>query len=192
MLGSIGSILSGAGALAGALGSGKGQTIQQSQSGFASLPKELQDYLKGDIFTRIKAYGQTPYATVPYRRIGTAETDPIFGSRALQDLQRLNDMRTMQQYVAQAPQTAAPAKSISGDTASALEFLSRARSQYLPNTRQSQMYNRIGGEDDINSLAKLLGWYKTTTGEGADSLDSIGKYVGRDPEMLKLYQGMMS
>ena len=192
MLGSIGSILGGAGALAGALGGGKGQTVQQSQSGYASLPKELQEYLKGDIFTRIKAYGQTPYATVPYRRTGAAENDPIFGSKALQDLQRLNDQRTMSQFLtAQPTQAAAPAKSMGGDTASALEFLSRARSIPVPQ-QLARQYNNISGEDDLNSLAKLLGWYKTTTGESADSLDSIGKYAGRDPEMMKLYQGMMS
>lgn len=185
-------VLSGAGALAGALGSGKGQTVQQSQSGFATLPKELQDYLKGDIFARIKAYGQTPYAKVPYQQY--SDTDPIFSSQAMRNLQQRKNIEAI--MAARAKDTAAPqatqSSNMSGDTASALEFLSRARSQYLPATRQSQMLNRISGEDDINSLAKLLGWYKSTTGHSASNLDGISRYAATDPEMLKIYQEMMS
>lgn len=106
----IGTILSGAGAIAGALGGGKSQQLAEQKSGFETLPKEIQDYLLGDIFSRIKSYGNTPFPTVPYRRVDDRESDPIFGSRALRDLQALKDREYMSnpQSPANPTQMAAP------------------------------------------------------------------------------------
>lgn len=102
----IGAILSGVGSIAGALGGGKSREVSQQKSGFETLPKEIQDYLLGDIFSRIKSYGSTPFPTVPYRRVDERETDPIFGSRALRDLQAYKDREFManQQVTMPAPQ----------------------------------------------------------------------------------------
>lgn len=82
----IGSILSGAGALLGAIGAGKDKTSAQSSvSGFASLPKPVQDYMNEVLLPRIKGVADTPYQGIPKRPLNAQDFDPIFGSTARQN-----------------------------------------------------------------------------------------------------------
>jgi hypothetical protein len=186
MFDKIAGIVQGAGAVAGALGGGKSQQVQQTQSGFAALPKEVQDYLLKQQLPKIQAYGETPFATVPYRRAGAAELDPVFGSKALQDLQRLNDQRVMQQFATPQPaqDARASSSSIDDNMLEALAFMNKAGTAYNPTTRQNADYSA----KDIKSLAELLEFYKKQTGgQMAQSYEGLMKYALSDPKMADMY-----
>lgn len=74
--------ISAGGSIAGAVGKGKSpQQVSEQKSGFESLPKEIQEYMLGDIFPRIKTQSEKPYVGMPKRAIDASDTDPIFGSK---------------------------------------------------------------------------------------------------------------
>jgi hypothetical protein len=121
----IGSILSLAGPVLGALGGGKNTGASQQQiSGYQSLPKEIQDYLLKSMFPRIQSYGESSYQGLPMRRINESDMDPVFGSKARIGLQEWRDYQMAQQ-----PQAAAEDATKNADIAD-VEARMMAR-QYL-------------------------------------------------------------
>ncbi len=185
----FGSILSGVGAIAGALGGGDSQTTQQSIQGFKSLPDYVSDYAEEDLFPRITEYGQTGFPTVPYKQY--TDTDPIFGSSALRDLQALKKRQAIQASLGAqsqaAPTQAAP---IASDQLAAIDFLSRGRSSAGAGTKMGAMYDRITPER-YDTLGKLLGQYKEQFGSGAPNFEGLAKFVAGNPDMREDYASIM-
>lgn len=95
-IGSIARAIGAGSSILGALGGSKGKAPTQI-SGFASLPSAQKDFASGEVWDLIKKIFNTPYQGIPRRRINAEDTDPIFGSRARQDLQELTDFRAAQQ-----------------------------------------------------------------------------------------------
>jgi hypothetical protein len=85
MLGSIGGILSGAGAIAGAFGKGESGSGQQfSESGYKfddEQKKQIASTLM-ELFPRIGEQASRPYVGQLFRRgVDETDTDPVFGSQ---------------------------------------------------------------------------------------------------------------
>lgn len=168
MLGSIGGILSGVGAIAGAFGKGESGAPAQQKQGFAALPQEIQDYLLGDYFTRVQSYGETPYESLPKRRVNESDLDPIFGSKARRDMQNTKDVATIQEFL---QNYGTPTEVETGDKAAddiaALEERMLAR-QYLMSgghagdssgrERVRQQYAAgLYGDEALGQIGKALG-----------------------------------
>lgn len=92
MLGEIAGLLSGAGAIAGAMGGGQG-TASMPQSGYQTLPAEIQDYMLKGLFPQIQAFNAGKYEGLPKRRLDASDFDPVFGSTARQGIQRYLDFK---------------------------------------------------------------------------------------------------
>lgn len=86
----LGTALSIGSSIVGAMGKGKGKG-PTDVSGFASLPKDVQNYMLKNLFPRIQGIGDSGYQGIPLRGIGADETDSVFGSKALQGIQRYKD-----------------------------------------------------------------------------------------------------
>lgn len=70
------------GAIAGSLGSGGSpDAVNESTSGYASLPQNVKDFMQDGIFPRIQAESEKAYTGIPKRAIDESDTDPIFGSK---------------------------------------------------------------------------------------------------------------
>ena len=95
------------GLVAGAIGQGKNSQQALPQSGFGTRPKAVQDYMMEVLFPEIKKLQNTPYQGIPKRRITAEDLDPIFGSRARQDIQGYKDTQA-------APKTVDAVKSADG------------------------------------------------------------------------------
>lgn len=79
MLGGIGGIL-------GGFGAGQDQPSRtEQQSGFRTLPKEIQDFMMQNLLPQIKTISGTPYKGVPMRGLNSEDFDPVFGSKARVD-----------------------------------------------------------------------------------------------------------
>lgn len=120
--GGLGDVLGAAGEVAGALGKGKGSGPTQI-SGFASLPPDIRDYLTKDILPKIKNYGSSAYQGIPRRRLNASDLDPVFGSKARQDLQAYKDMMASMAPTAATTPPAATTPSDSGLAAIGRLFL---------------------------------------------------------------------
>lgn len=166
--------LQAAGSIAGALGGGKSQETGRQISGFESLPREVQDYLTGSIFGRIKSYGETPFPTVPYRRADDREADPIFGSRAIRDLQALmdyqNQMKGAQPVQQSAPQQDAATINSLKAQMQAQDYLSRQRSGYAPGTDMQRMHNQ---PMNMDALGEALSDYEKRFNFANPSLENL-------------------
>lgn len=182
----LGSILSGAGSLLGALGAGESQTTAQQISGFESLPKDIQDYLTGDIFTRIQTWGQTPFPQVPYRRVDDREMDPIFGSRVARDLQALRDMQNLSRF-------STPSEAVQDDQTTvnqlrremeARDWVNKQRAQYLPGTDRQNLYNR---DFDYAALGDLLDQFQDSPGFRGSGIEGLYRLAVSSPETLEKY-----
>lgn len=187
----LGSILKGVGAVAGAFGGGKSQQTAQSISGFQSLPKEIQEYLTGDIFTRIQDYGQTPYPQVPYRRVDDREMDPIFGSRALRDLQNLRDMQAMSQFTGQAQPATDEAQTVNQlrKEMEARDFLSRqAMMANQKNPGAGDRMMRYSNQIAPEQLGDL-GSYLTARGKAKPGEPYYDDFDQATLDLVRLYQG---
>ncbi len=185
----VGTALTAAGTIAGALGGGDSQTTQQSIQGFKSLPDYVSDYAEEDLFPRITEYGQTGFPTVPYKEY--TDTDPIFGSSALRDLQALKKRQAIQASLGAqsqaAPTQAAP---IASDHLAAIDFLSRGRSSAGAGTKMGAMYDRITPER-YDTLGKLLGQYKEQFGHDAQGLAALAPAAFSNPDMREDYASIM-
>lgn len=62
-------------------------TPAQQQSGYASLPTEVKEYMIDTLFPQVQDYAARPYEGIAMRRLREEDYDPIFGSRARQDYQ---------------------------------------------------------------------------------------------------------
>lgn len=98
----IGSALSLGGSLLGALGGGKQKAGAPAVSGYQSLPQEIKDYLLKDLFPQMKSYQSSGYQGIPLRRLNASDTDPVFGSKARQDIQAWRDYMLAQKPEAEA------------------------------------------------------------------------------------------
>jgi hypothetical protein len=113
MFGEIAAAASLGSSVLGGLGGSKGKGPTEI-SGFASLPGDQKDFMKEDVWSLIKDIFSRPYQGIPKRRINAEDTDPIFGSRARQDIQAYRDA----QAAGAGTQTAAaPAGGASADEA---------------------------------------------------------------------------
>ncbi len=83
----FGSILAGAGAIAGALGKDKQKA--QATGGYATLPDDVKKAYEQTFLPGVMDWYDDPYYNVPMRRYD--ETDPMFKSRALSDVQQWSD-----------------------------------------------------------------------------------------------------
>jgi hypothetical protein len=88
----LGSILSGAGAIAGLLGGSKKQGASQQLTGFQAMPKEVQDALLKQYLPAVNDQFNAPYQAIPMQRATNPAGDP-FASQALYDLQNFSDMQ---------------------------------------------------------------------------------------------------
>lgn len=80
----LGGIVSGIAGIAGGLGKSKDRAAYtEQQSGFRTLPKEMQDWMMGDVYDRVKSLlnQPSPFSKLT-RGINSEDTDPIFGSPA--------------------------------------------------------------------------------------------------------------
>lgn len=105
-LGSIGGLLGGVGSLVGAVGAGKNSQQALPASGYKTLEKDQKDFASGDLWDAILKYFGQSYQGIPTRRINAEDTDPIFGSKARQDIQAYMDMKNVMKNL---PSSAAPA-----------------------------------------------------------------------------------
>lgn len=71
----------------GAFGKGKDkESRDEQQSGFRTLPKEIQDLMMGDVYSRVKGLLDQPNPYTKLRRPMNAEDfDPVFGSKSRMD-----------------------------------------------------------------------------------------------------------
>lgn len=86
-LAGIGGALSGVGAIAGAMG--KDKQAAQPVSGYATLPKPVRDAYERVYLPGVLDYFDNPFYNIPMKRY--ENTDPIFGSQALRDVQQWSD-----------------------------------------------------------------------------------------------------
>lgn len=81
-LSTIANLAGAGGSILGALGAGRTPSqTQESETGFASYPEEVKQYLMETMFPKIKQYAEEGYKGIPKRALDTTDTDPIFGSR---------------------------------------------------------------------------------------------------------------
>lgn len=191
----FGSILGGIGAVTSALGGNDTEMVQTQKSGYETLDPKIQKYLMDTIFPRITAWGETPYQTVPLRRISSEDTDPRFGSTSRQwlqqyyDNQRIADMAKNrgvdQQQMTQDPQAMADMEArmvarqyMMGGGASPMETTEQAR--------RRQMYE-AGLYDDkgLASIGKYVSGMNQGGGmQSAAALDMVNRNT---PEVTKGY-----
>lgn len=74
----------------GAMKGNKDATGGGSQSGFAALPKEVQDFLLQTYLPKVQNYANMPFQAAPMQRADTSGND-IFASQGLSDLQKFSD-----------------------------------------------------------------------------------------------------
>lgn len=78
--------------LLGSAGQGEGSG-PTSINGFASQPKQVQDLMLNEILPQIVAQARKPFTTIPTRPASPADYDPVFGSKAVQNLQGYFDAK---------------------------------------------------------------------------------------------------
>ncbi len=172
----LGSALSIGGTLLGGLGNGKNKGAEVVPSGYKSLPKELQDYLLKDLFPQMQDYQKKPYEGIPLRRINESDADPVFGSKARQDIQAYRDYMLAQAPVEEvAPQAAAP----DGDLMRAYAELAAGAATKGSHTANLYNNNFLNDPEKMKAIAALM----RQKGLGAESFTQ--GYSGTD--MLNNY-----
>jgi hypothetical protein len=79
-----------AGGVMSAVGQGKAAQQAAAGGGLQMDPATLA-YLTGPVLNRVEAYGDQQYQGPPMRRVDMADLDPVFGSKARQNLQTYAD-----------------------------------------------------------------------------------------------------
>lgn len=200
MFGSLSGILGGIGAITGALGGNKTESIPTQISGYQSLPKEIQDYLIESVFPRITAWGETPYPTVPLRRADAEDYDPVFGSKSRQYLQQYYDNQRLAEMAKNRDTGAAGATSAAEQKAMAdMEARMAAREYFggaggtmaqpastnTAQARMGQMYK--AGLFDDKGLSDI-GRFIQAAG-GGTSAAGYDMANAQDPKLMQGFQG---
>lgn len=89
---SLGSLAGLAGGILGGIGGSKGKGATTVE-GFASLGKDQKAFAEGPLWDMVMNIFNRPYEGMPKRRLNAEDLDPVFGSKARQDLQGWNDAR---------------------------------------------------------------------------------------------------
>lgn len=183
-LGSIGGLLGGVGSLVGAVGAGKNSQQALPASGYKTLEKDQKDFASGDLWDAILKYFGQSYQGIPTRRINAEDTDPIFGSKARQDIQAYMDMKNVMKNL--------PSANTAGDSAGApngFALLGRQIAQQNAGpggmyTMQSnypwQQFQNSANDKDYEDLAKRI--------EGATAIKSGpfgGSYI-KDGQQISI------
>lgn len=131
-------ILGAGGVIAGALG--EGQAARNPQSAAVQWGTGMQPEAKSQmeaLLSRIQKYGSTGYQGIPRRGLTAEDTDPIFGSKARQQLYNFYNSPVVQAQVAKQAEQETPrtAADLSPDV---LEALVMGQYAALPEARKQQ------------------------------------------------------
>jgi len=171
----LGSILAAAGPIMGLLGKGgDAEQKTQSQSGYATLDPEIQDWLMGTIFGDIQGL-RKPYQGVPKRALNAEDFDPNFGSPS-----RVAYLQSLMKSRGATP--TAPKNDTSGTDVSREEMIGRILANNTQNNgiARSAGLNQRSSPEDFRALTRLHNYEQATSpgGGGAEMYD-LGDLKGK-------------